>query len=412
MIFKYTKSTYLLWFFCISVQLVSCAQQSNTTSTKEKHKSNSIVCGADNTEAYLSYLGGKKIAIVANQTSVVNSENAPAKHLVDFLVAQPTVSVQKVFAPEHGFRGKADAGETVKDGIDTKTGLPIISLYGKNKKPYPSQLKGLDLVVFDIQDVGARFYTYISTLHYVMEACAEANIPLLLLDRPNPNAHYIDGPVLEKSCKSFVGMHPVPTVYGMTIGEYGRMINGEHWLAKGVRCELKVIKLKNYTHSTPYILPIKPSPNLPNATAINLYPSLCFFEGTPKVSVGRGTSQQFQVVGTPDYRVPAASFSFVPRPNEGAKYPKNQGKKCIGFDLSTHNRLNSIELKWLITFYKAHQKNREKVAFFNAFFKKLAGTPLLQKQLEQGLTEAAIKKSWQPGLNNFKKTRKKYLLYP
>ena len=254
--------------------------------------------GAYSTQEYLGLLSNKKIAIVANQTSVIrNTSGTGYTHLVDSLVSLG-VDIVKVFAPEHGFRGQLDAGEKVEDQKDPKTGLPIISLYGKNKKPTGEQLSGIDLVVFDIQDVGARFYTYISTLHYIMEACAENGISLLVLDRPNPNGHYVDGPVLETEFTSFVGMHPVPVVYGMTIGEYGRMINGEKWLDNGIQCELTVIELKGYDHGTPYELPIKPSPNLPNEKAVNLYPSLCFFEGTT-VSCGRGTEQQFQIFGSP-----------------------------------------------------------------------------------------------------------------
>ena len=298
----------------------SCAQNS----------SNTIVTAADQTPLYLKKLKGKKIAVVANQTSVIKNKKNGYTHLVDSLV-NSNINIQKVFAPEHGFRGKADAGEEIKDGVDTKTGLPIISLYGKNKKPSKEQLKGINAVVFDIQDVGARFYTYISTLHYVMEACAESGIPVIVLDRPNPNGHYIDGPVLEPEHKSFVGMHPVPIVYGMTIGEYAKMINGEKWLANGIKAKLTVIPLKNYTHQSEYSLPIKPSPNLPNDVSINLYPSLCFFEGT-NVSAGRGTDMQFQVYGSP-FLNDKNPFSYTPSPNEGAKYPKHAYMICYGEDL-------------------------------------------------------------------------------
>ena len=309
--------------------------------------------------------------------------------------------------PEHGFRGTADAGEVVKDGIDTKTGLPIVSLYGSNKKPSVEQLKGLDIVVFDIQDVGARFYTYISSLHYVMEACAENNIPVLILDRPNPNGHYIDGPILEMEHKSFVGMHPIPVVHGMTIGEYATMINGEKWLAKGVQCELKIIPIKNYNHSLSYSLPIKPSPNLPNDKAINLYPSLCFFEGT-NVNAGRGTETQFQVFGSPFLSPSAYQFKYTPKPNEGAKHPKHENKLCYGENLTKAKNLDTINLNWLIT---AYNNTQNKTEFFNNFFTKLAGTKKLQQQIENGLIEAQIKATWQEGLETFKKTRTNYLIY-
>lgn len=392
------KSTYLFLFLLISFQLNACAQK---PAVEE-----GIKTGADNTELYLSALKGKRIAIVANQTSVILKKEGEKEftHLVDSLLVL-NFNIKKVFAPEHGFRGKADAGEVVKDGFDTKTGLPIISLYGKNKKPSKQQLEGIDLVVFDIQDVGARFYTYISSLHYVMEACAEANIPVILLDRPNPNGHYIDGPVLEKEHKSFVGMHPVPVVYGMTIGEYGKMINGEKWLANGIQCDLTVIGLKNYTHQSNYSLPIKPSPNLPNDQSINLYPSLCFFEGT-NVNAGRGTNMQFQIYGSP-YLDRKNAFSYTPVSNPGAKYPKHKNKMCFGEDLRNEKRLDALDLSWLI---KAQAQNSEE-PFFNAFFTKLTGTKSLQEQITKGISEKEIRASWKVGLERFKKIRENYLLY-
>jgi len=285
--------------------------------------------------------------------------------------------------------------------------LPIISLYGKNRKPTPEQLKNIDIVIFDIQDVGARFYTYISSLHYVMEACAEQGIPLLILDRPNPNGHYIDGPILENQYKGFVGMHPVPIVHGMTIGEYAQMINGEKWLANGIQCKLTVTPIKNYTHKTTYNIPIKPSPNLPNDKAINLYPSLCLFEGT-NVSVGRGTDKQFQIFGSPFLDTSKYTFQFTPQPNEGAKNPKYNGELCNGFDLRNNSDLNFINLKWLI---KAYNNTQNKSNFFNSFFAKLAGTKKLEQQIENGLTEIEIKATWQAGLEAFKKTRSNYLIY-
>lgn len=374
-----------------------------------------IIVGANQTEAYLPILQGKRIGIVANQTSVIFHEIATSHnslrteqytHLVDSLVSL-SIDLKKVFAPEHGFRGTADAGEAIKDGVDTKTNLPIVSLYGDNKKPKPEQLKDLDLVIFDIQDVGARFYTYISTLHYVMEACAEAKIPVLILDRPNPNGHYIDGPILQSEHKSFVGMHPIPVVHGMTIGEYAQMINGEQWLNKGLQCELHIIKIKNYDHKKAYSLPIKPSPNLPNDQAINLYPSLCFFEGT-NVNAGRGTDTQFQVYGSPLLDSKLFKFQYTPKSNEGAKYPKHQGKVCYGEDLTKFNKLDALNLSWLI---KAYNNTNNKSEFFNAFFTKLAGTTQLQKQIEQGLSEKDIRQTWEEGLEKFEETRAKYLIY-
>lgn len=396
MILTARKSTYLFVLVFSLFFTIACAQKPL------------IETGANQTESYVKLLKNKRVAVVANQTSViVKSPKSKVKnyaHLVDSLISLD-VNVKKVFAPEHGFRGKADAGEIVKDGIDTKTGLPIISLYGKNKKPSKEQLKGIDVIVFDIQDVGARFYTYISTLHYVMEAAAESKIPVIVLDRPNPNGHYIDGPVLEKEHASFVGMHPVPIVYGMTIGEYGKMINGEKWLANGIQSKLTVIPLKNYSHKSKYNLPIKPSPNLPNSRSINLYPSLCFFEGT-NVNAGRGTETQFQIFGSP-FLNEKRKFTYTPQPNEGAKRPKHAYMICYGEDLSNTAYLNKIDLQWLIT---AKKENTTK-NFFNAFFTKLAGTKTLQKQLEEGKTQAEIKASWQPEIEAFKKIRKKYLIY-
>ena len=395
--FKPFKSTYLFLFLLLNFQLISYAQSSELK----------IETAAARTGLYVNLLKGKNIAVVANQTSVIFKEiykkKQEARHLVDSLLTLG-IEVKKVFAPEHGFRGKADAGEVVKDGFDTKTGLQIISLYGKNKKPSATQLKGIDIVVFDIQDVGARFYTYISSLHYVMEACAEAGIQVIILDRPNPNSHYIDGPVLEAKHTSFVGMHTVPVVYGMTIGEYGKMINGEKWLKNGIQCDLKVIPLKNYNHQTKYSLPIKPSPNLPNDKSINLYPSLCFFEGT-NVSAGRGTEMQFQVYGSP--HITKSSFTFTPQANEGSKYPKYKKQRCFGEDLRTAKNLNKLDLSYLL---KAYQQNTSK-EFFNTFFTKLAGTERLQEQIEQGLSEKEIRKTWVQDIISFKKIRKKYLLY-
>ena len=364
--------------------------------------------GAYSTPDYLELLSDKKIALVANQTSVIrNASGTGYTHLVDSLLSLGT-NLVRVFAPEHGFRGQLDAGEKVEDQKDPKTGLPIISLYGKNKKPTAEQLSGIDFVVFDIQDVGARFYTYISTLHYIMEACAENEIPLIVLDRPNPNGHYVDGPVLEPKFSSFVGMHPVPVVYGMTIGEYARMINGEKWLNEGIQCDLTVIELKGYDHNTPCKLPVKPSPNLPNEKAVNLYPSLCFFEGT-SVSCGRGTEKQFQIFGSPELPEAVFTYTFTPRPNFGSKYPKHEGKKCFGRNLQGTARLSALNLDWLI---EAYQNHKSKDSFFNDFFAKLAGTAELRKNIEDGLSADSIRDQWQEDLKRFRSTREKYLLYP
>jgi len=372
-----------------------------------------IVVGANKTNSYLHYLKDKRVGIVANQTSVIfkgsgvnTAKSKNYTHIVDSLIALQ-VNLKKVFAPEHGFRGIVDAGELVKDGVDTKTNTQIISLYGTNKKPSLKVLDDIDVMLFDIQDVGARFYTYISTLHYVMEACAELNIPLIILDRPNPNGHYIDGPTLDTAFKSFVGMHPIPVVHGMTIGEYAHMINGESWLENNLNCDIIVIEMDNYSHLKAYSLPIKPSPNLPNDLAINLYPSLCFFEGT-NVSAGRGTSKQFQIYGSPFLDPTVYEYSFRPSPNVGAKYPKHNGEVCYGEDLDSSNKMNRINLKFLI---EAYANTIDKEKFFNDYFDTLAGTDVLQKQIKEEMSEEEIRSSWQSGLNKFKEVRERYLLY-
>jgi|TARA_R110002049_G_scaffold67310_7_gene174977 uncharacterized protein YbbC (DUF1343 family) len=415
--FKPFKSTYLFLFLLLNFQLISCAQKTKPIQKKITEKITVLKTGAERTSLYLNLLKGKNVAIVANQTSVLTvlqrAEVAPnvmgskkvTQHLVDFLHNYNGVNIKKVFAPEHGFRGKADAAEVVKDGLDTKTGLPIVSLYGKSKKPSAKQLEGIDVVVFDIQDVGVRFYTYISSLHYVMEACAEAGISVIILDRPNPNGHYIDGPVLEMEHTSFVGKHPVPVVYGMTIGEYGQMINGEKWLKNNVKCNLTVIPIENYNHNSEYSLTIRPSPNLPNDTSINLYPSLGFFEGTI-INAGRGTEFQFQRYGASFF--PKSDFSYTPKPNFGAKYPKEKGKLCYGVDLSNTEKLSSLNLAWLIDAYKKTPKTEK---FFGKTFTIHAGTKKLQQQLEQGLSEKEIRKTWKSDLETFKITREKYLIY-
>ena len=356
-----------------------------------------LVLGAERTNIYLPLLKNKKIAVVGNQTSMIANT-----HLVDSLLSLK-VNVVKVFSPEHGFRGKADAGAIIEDETDDKTGLPIISFYRKNKKPTAEQLKGIEFLLFDIQDVGARFYSYISTLHYVMEAAAENNIKVIVLDRPNPNGHYIDGPIREKGFESFVGMHPIPIVHAMTIGEYAQMINGEKWIAR--QCDLTVIEMENYTHDMSYDLTVKPSPNLPNSRSINLYPSLCLFEGT-NVSLGRGTEYPFQHFGAPYLK---SNYSFTPKSGEGSKSPPHENKKCYGTDLRFQdNYLEEINLNWLI---ESYNNCPEKEKFFNSFFDKLAGTDKLRLQIIEGKTVKEIKESWQEGLNEFKKIRNKYLLY-
>ena len=359
-----------------------------------------IKTGAENFEKYLPLLKGKNIGIVTNQTSIVDQKT----HLVDFLLSK-NVKIKTIFAPEHGFRGTADAGEHLNDEIDAKTGLQIVSLYGKNSKPKPEQLQGIDIVVFDIQDVGSRFYTFISTLHIVMEACAENNIPIIVLDRPNPVGSIVDGPILEKEFASFVGMDAIPILHGMTFGEYAKMLNGEKWLENGVQCKLTVIECKNYKREMPYHLPVKPSPNLPNDQSINLYASLCLFEGT-NVSMGRGTETQFQIYGSP--YLPKSDFVFTPKPNFGAKEPTYNGVLCYGEDLTQYPKLDKIELKWLI---KAYNTTSDKSRFFNKFFTRLAGTKKLQEQIEAGVSEEEIRNSWKEGLENFKKMRAKYLIY-
>ncbi|MGB5418345.1 exo-beta-N-acetylmuramidase NamZ family protein [Algibacter sp.] len=438
--FNVFKNTVFPIIIGIVLVMISCGNKSQSDARSSKIKveqqddslkrlqdSTDIMVGANRIELYLPLIKGKRIGIVANQASVVffdkklKSKNKSYTHLVDSLVSLH-VDVQTVFAPEHGFRGKADAGEVIKDGVDPKTGIPIISLYSANKKPKLEQIKEtekyesdvskgvskIDAMVFDLQDVGVRFYTYISTLHYVMEACAEANISLIILDRPNPNGHYIDGPILEMENKSFVGMHPIPVAYGMTIGEYAKMINGEKWLANGIQCDLKVIPIKNYNHKLSYSLPIKPSPNLPNDQAINLYPSLCFFEGT-NVSAGRGTETQFQIFGSPFLNKDTFDFEFIPKPNEGSKYPKHQNTLCYGMDLTKIERIDTLNLEWLID---AYNNTKNKSEFFNSFFIKLSGTKKLQQQIEAGMSEEDIKSSWKTGLEAFEKTRETYLLYP
>lgn len=403
---KYLLVTFFTFLACNTVTKKD--QDTGDLVERPTVEKSAIIVGANQTENYLNLLKGKNVGVVANQTSVIFKDEIQqgSTHIVDSLLAL-NIKVTKVYSPEHGFRGTADAGEYIENGVDEKTGLPIFSLYGKNRKPPKEFLKDIDVMLFDVQDVGVRFYTYISTLHYVMETSAELNIPVIILDRPNPNGHYIDGPILESEVKSFVGMHPVPIVYGMTIGEYGKMINGEKWLENGLQCDLTVIPLKNYTYDSEYDLPIKPSPNLPNAQSINLYPSVCFFEGTT-LSCGRGTEMQFQVFGAPFLPKETFDFSFTPQPNFGAKTPKHQGEVCFGRDLRTVERLSEVRLDWLIEAYVAAPDQK---SFFNDFFPKLAGTKKLQEQIEKGMSVAAIKETWKPGLESFRKIREKYLLY-
>ncbi len=367
---------------------------------KPQNTKTTIITGAEQTDQVIKKLTGYRVALAVNHTSLVGTT-----HLADTLL-KAGIAVKKIFAPEHGFRGEAEAGETIKDGKDVKTGLPVISLYGNLKKPTPSMLQDIDVVVFDIQDVGARFYTYISTLHYIMEACAENRKTVLVLDRPNPNGHYVDGPVLESEYRSFVGLHPIPIVHGMTVGELALMINGEGWLEGARRCSLEVIPVKNYTHNTPYLLPVKPSPNLPNAQAVALYPSLCLFEGTA-ISVGRGTSTPFQVAGHPAlHNLP---YRFTPVSIRGvATNPPYENQVCYGLDLRQVKVKPALDLSYLISFYRAFP-DRDK--FFNSYFEKLAGTASLRQQITQGMDEESIRKSWEPALRAFREKRKKYLLY-
>lgn len=362
---------------------------------------NNPLPGAYQTDEYIKLLRGKQIGLVCNHTSMINRT-----HLADSLI-KSGIQLKKVFSPEHGFRGTEDAGALIENGIDLKTGLPVISLYGSKKKPDIDDFEGLDLIVFDLQDVGVRFFTYISTLFYVMEACAEQSIPLIVLDRPNPNGDYIAGPVLESSLTSFVGIVPVPVVYGLTIGELAKMINGEGWLANGIACDLTVIKLKNWNHKTTYILPVKPSPNLPNHQSVRLYPSLCLFEGT-NMSIGRGTEFPFQVIGHPN---PAyGSFTFMPEPIKGMEMnPKHKGKLCYGMDLKSI----APPLFTLSYFLHFYELSTDKDAFWDRpeWIKLLVGDKEFQGKVISGLSEKEIIESWQEGLSKFREKRKKYLIY-
>lgn len=365
-----------------------------------------VITGAEQTSKYLPILKGKRVALVVNQTSFIKNT-----HLVDSLL-NLGVQIKCLFAPEHGFRGNASAGTTVNNGRDEKTKLKIISLYGSHKKPTSSDLDSVETIIFDIQDVGVRFYTYISTMHYVMEAAAEKNIPVIVLDRPNPNGHYIDGPVLDTNYRSFIGMHRIPLVHGCTVGEIALMINGESWLKNGIQCSLKVISCLNYNHQTPYILPIKPSPNLQNQSAIYLYPSTGLFEGT-NMSMGQGTNTPYQCFGSP--ATDWGNYNFTPISIKGvSEKPKCLGFPCVGFDLTWYGynrayQASEINLNWLVISYRL---SKNKTDFFSDFIDKLAGTNLLRKQIIEGKTVSEIKQTWQKDLETYKLMRKKYLLYP
>jgi uncharacterized protein YbbC (DUF1343 family) len=364
-----------------------------------------IVTGAEQMDRYLPLLKGKSVAIFANPTSVVGIGNV---HLVDTLLKKD-IHVIKIFSPEHGFRGDADAGAKVGNQVDAKTGLPIISLYGSKTKPTAEDLADVDVMLYDIQDVGVRFYTYIGSLQRYMEAAIENHRPLVILDRPDPNGIYVDGPVLDTAYRSFVGMQPVPVVYGMTIGEYARMLIGQGWVHADPGFKLTIIPCRNYTHQSRYALPVKPSPNLPNMQSVYLYASLCLFEGTD-VSLGRGTTKPFQQFGNPDF--PKELYSFTPESMPGATNPPQLGKTCYGYDLSAVAiPVTGLSFQWLL---KAYSLSPDKDSFFlrsGRGFDRLAGGPILRQQLRDGLSEDAIRKTWQPALQQFKAIRKKYLLY-
>lgn len=377
-----------------------------TSLDEELTEGKNIIVGAERTDVYFPWLKNKRIGVVANQTSMIKNT-----HLVDSLI-HAGFDVKKVFCPEHGFRGDAAAGEDIDNSMDKKTKLPVISLYGKNKKPTPLQLNDLDIVLFDLQDVGARFYTYISTMHYVMQACAENHKLFIILDRPNPNGYYVDGPVLQKEFSSFVGMDPVPIVHGMTLAEYARMIQGEKWLGDSLHCDIKYVPVQNYDHRTLYSLPVNPSPNLTSMEAIYLYPSLCLFEGTC-ISVGRGTDTPFEIFGSPF--IDSTGFSFTPRNIPGkAKNPPYEGIVCNGYNFHNYadNFIKGYGKLYLFPLIELYKTLHDKTAYFNSFFDKLAGTTSLREQIIAGKSEDEIRASWADDISKFKKIRKKYLLYP
>ncbi len=403
---------HLLWSGSLTLLvllMISCGWKSDYRSEERgednaAEHSEELRTGAEKIDSVLVMCEGKRVAIVANQTSQV-----AGVHLLDTLLSRG-VNVVRIFGPEHGFRGDAADGEKVDHSKDAATGLPIVSLYGSNKKPTAEQLHGIDLLIFDIQDVGARFYTYISTLHLVMEAAGESSISVLVLDRPNPHGHYVDGPVLKPEFRSFVGMHPVPVVHGMTVGEYAQMINGEGWLKNNLKCNLAIVRCDHYKHDTHYALPVAPSPNLPNMTSVYLYPSLAFFEGT-NVSVGRGTELPFQQIGMPGFE--QGGHRFTPQSIPGvSKYPPQEGKECVGYDLSDlKERPDQLEMSYLLKMYR-HAPDQQLFFLKSGFFNKLAGTDLLMKQIIAGKTEEEIRSSWQDDLSVFREIREKYLIYP
>lgn len=401
--FLKSKSINLPWVTIFVVLTFSCKSQPENGSTFRESGKAALPAAYDWAEV-LEEIGDRKVGVVTNHTGLIGET-----HLVDSLMASG-VKIMRVFAPEHGFRGDVPDGEHIDDGTDSRTGLEIVSLYGKNKKPDTENLREIELMIFDIQDVGARFYTYLSTLHYIIQGCSENGVPLLVMDRPNPNIHCLDGPVLEQEFSSFVGLHPVPVVYGMTIGEYARMIVGEKWYGDE-SIELKVLPCLNYKRTDKYLPPVPPSPNLPTMESIYLYPSLCFFEGT-NVSVGRGTDSPFTVVGEPGNRL--GDFVFVPQSKPGASlHPKHEGDTCRGYDLSQYiaqpGELQELDLSWLLRMY---EESPDKKNFFKGYFEKLAGTDKLRKAIENGLSEEEIRQSWKDDLNKFETIRKKYLIYP
>lgn len=403
MVIKKINSIFFIVFLAIN-SLYACSQ--NTNYNNEIQAKKDIIVGAERMHLYLPRLQDKRIAVIANPSSLVHNT-----HLIDTLLSSG-VKVIKVMSPEHGFRGDASPGKYIRNSIDSRTGLPIISLYGNHRKPTEEDLQDIDIVLFDLQDVGTRFYTYLSTLHLCMEACAENNKELIILDRPNPNGYYVDGPILEPKYKSFVGMDPIPIVHGMTLGEYAQMLNGEQWLSDSLICNINIVTVENYTHKMNYKLTVRPSPNLPNNIAINLYPSLCLFEGTP-ISIGRGTDKPFQLYGFPNFT--NTDTAFVPKSiPHVSDNPKLKDKICNGINLSYYNdslavAKAEINLSWLISAYKQYP---EKDKFFNSFFYKLAGTKTLSEQIMSAKTESEIKQTWQEGLVRFKTIRRKYLLYP
>jgi uncharacterized protein YbbC (DUF1343 family) len=387
----------LLVFVLVLFTMVSCKAQP----TQEKATAKpAILTGADQINTLLPKLKNKRIALTVNHTSLIGKT-----HLADSLKSLG-VNIVKIFGPEHGFRGNAADGELVNDSVDVKTGIALISLYGKNKKPTAQQLADVDVVVFDIQDVGTRFYTYIGTMHYVMEACAESNKKMIILDRPNPN-DFVDGPMNDKALKSFVAMHTIPIAHGLTVGELAQLLNGEGWLLNKVRCDIEVIPVKNWKHGEPYLLPIGPSPNLPNNQAIQLYPSICLFEGT-NISLGRGTPFPFQVLGAPELK--ELTFTFTPVTIKGvAVKPPHENKLCYGIDLRNDTPARRIDLSYVLKMYALYPDEEK---FFIPYFDILAGSTKLKQQIKDGLTEEQIRDSWQPDLVKYKALRVKYLLYP